>query len=655
MPLGGFRLNSLALFQAVEGRVTKTITANGNAQVDTAQSKFNGASALFDGTGDYLSVGSHSDFSFGTGDFTVEFWVRHAAINDQQIYIDFRSATTDHFVFYVRSDNKLEYYDGNTYTSTVTMAASTWYHLAVVRSGTSLKIYRDGTEVISATNSTALSAQNCFIGIDYLATSANSMNGHIDEIRVSNIARYTAAFTAPTLQFSNDANTRLLLHCDGTDASTYFEDDSGLTRRRTITANYNAQISTAQSKFGSSSLLFDGAGDSITITPTADFAFANQDFTVEFWARWTSLSGNQNIMDFRPFNANGPYMNLGFYNGNTLYSYVNSNFLIQGAVTISTNTWYHVAISRSGTSTRLFFNGTQVSTTATDSNVYRAAVVSFGDSSALPNNIYGFPGYLDEIRVSKSARYTANFTPSTTAFTVDENTTMLLHCEGTNASTTVTDDIPGRSMNQPRAIGNAQISTAQSQFGGSSLLLDGTGDYLQLDSNLDFGFGSGDFTIECWARKSSAAQMVLFDTRSASTQVSVYVESNAAGNLRLFVNGAYVLTSSNAMSTNTWTHLAITRSDTTTRFFINGTVSTNTYTDTNNYGTSKPMVIGASWTGGTAWNGYLDEIRVSKSCRYTSTFTPSSTAFTNDVDTKLLLHCDGTNASTVIRDDNSGT
>lgn len=209
---------------------------------------------------------------------------------------------------------------------------------------------------------------------------------------------------------------------------------------KTVTANYNAQISTAQSKFGGASGLFDGAGDSLTITPTTDFAFGTGAFTIEFFARWTSLSGNQNICDMRPVNTNGAYMNIGFYNGNTLYSYVNSNFLIQGTVTISTNTWYHVAISRSGSSTRLFFNGTQVGSTATDNNSYLAGVVNFGDSSAVPNNIYGFPGYLDEIRVSNSARYTSNFTPTGTAFVNDANTRLLLHCDGTNGSTTFTDD-----------------------------------------------------------------------------------------------------------------------------------------------------------------------------------------------------------------------
>ena len=187
--------------------------------------------------------------------------------------------------------------------------------------------------------------------------------------------------------------------------------------------------------------------------------------------------------------------------------------------------------------------------------------------------------------------------------------------------------------------GNAAVSAVQSKFGSSSIAFDGTGDYLSIASDTDYGFGTGDFTIEGWFWKNTATQMILFDTRtSAASQASVYVESNAAGNLRLFVNGSYVYTSTNAMTTGAWDHVAISRNGGTTRFFINGTASSTTYADTNNYGSTKPLAIGASWVGATAINGFIDEIRISNNARYTATFTPSAVAFTNDVNTKLLVH-----------------
>jgi hypothetical protein len=122
----------------------------------------------------------------------------------------------------------------------------------------------------------------------------------------------------------------------------------------------------------------------------------------------------------------------------TLKYIVNNVTLISGAYTPAANTWAHIAVCRSGTSTRLFVNGVQVGTTITDTNVYRTGIVHLGSTHRTGNPVVG---YIDEVRVSKSARYTANFTPATSAFTNDSNTVLLLHFEGANGSTYTEDDI----------------------------------------------------------------------------------------------------------------------------------------------------------------------------------------------------------------------
>ena len=201
------------------------------------------------------------------------------------------------------------------------------------------------------------------------------------------------------------------------------------------------------------------------------------------------------------------------------------------------------------------------------------------------------------------------------------------------------------------ANGNAAVSATQSKFGGSSIAFDGTGDYLSISSDTDYGFGTGDFTIEGWFYKTAATTQYLFDTRTTLTENSVVVQSNGSGSLRLFVNGAFVLTSSNAHTNNAWNHLAISRASGVTRFFINGVVSTTTYTDTTNYGTTKPLVVGAQYNGTTAFAGYIDDFRVSNTARYTATFTPTTTAFVDDFNTKLLINGN----STIVDDASYGT
>ena len=202
------------------------------------------------------------------------------------------------------------------------------------------------------------------------------------------------------------------------------------------------------------------------------------------------------------------------------------------------------------------------------------------------------------------------------------------------------------------AVGNAQLSTTQKKFGSASLLLDGTGDYASLVSQPDFGFGTGDFTIEGWFYKTAALSQILVDTRTTATENSIMVQSNGGGNLRLFVNGAFVLTSSNNHTLNTWNHLAISRVSGVTRFFINGVVSTNTYVDATDYGITKPVVLGSSFVGLTSFSGYIDDFKISKGVgRYTTTFTALTSPFTSDLATVLLLHFNGSAGSTLFSDD----
>ena len=122
------------------------------------------------------------------------------------------------------------------------------------------------------------------------------------------------------------------------------------------------------------------------------------------------------LYDGRPAGTIGAYVNLAI-NGATPESYVNGATVISGSP-LSANTWYHFAYARSGSSTKMFINGTQVGSTYTDNTNYINAPnrpvigtngFTLGDSN--------FNGYIDDLRITKGlARYTANFTPPTQAF-----------------------------------------------------------------------------------------------------------------------------------------------------------------------------------------------------------------------------------------------
>ncbi len=188
---------------------TKTVTAGGNATQTTEQSKFGSQSAAFDGSGDSIFATS-SEFVLGTQDFTIECWLRpnwaSSAANARVVQAgDWpaaggwtlnRDGTSTGLVFDITN--------GTAFQTRITGGALTsgqWYHVAVTRSGSSLRMFVDGAQVASATASPYnLTVDHIRIGNN--STSAESIAGHIDEFRLSRgEARYTAAFTAPTAAF----------------------------------------------------------------------------------------------------------------------------------------------------------------------------------------------------------------------------------------------------------------------------------------------------------------------------------------------------------------------------------------------------------------------------------------------------------------------
>ena len=235
--------------------------------------------------------------------------------------------------------------------------------------------------------------------------------------------------------------------------------------------------------------------------------------------------------------------------------------------------------------------------------------------------------------------------------TIDSNdgTYIYLTGQGTGEFAEATADTDGKAIT---VFGDAQLSTTQKKFGTASVLLDGTGDYLSLATSSDFGFGTGDFAVEAFVRPTTIAAGKIFDFRSASPDVAVLIDMTGSGVIRLNVNGSNVITGG-TLTVNTWHHLAVSRVSGVTSLFIDGTRVGSAYTDTNNYGTSKSLKIGANLNGADAFTGYIDEIRVSKgAARYANagTITVPTAEFTPDVNTSLLIHANGLSGSTEIID-----
>jgi hypothetical protein len=417
------------------------------------------------------------------------------------------------------------------------------------------------------------------------------------------------------------ANTVLLIDGDGSNAGQNITFIDASTNNATVTRFGNTTQGTFSPFCGAGgSAFFDGSGDYLTIPSSNDFSLSGQSFTVEFWIyrtaatvsipvqRWSSNQGWRfDIL------ADGT---VGWY---TTTSTVHASS--SGAVPV--NTWTHVAATGNGTQVRLFVNGILVAGPTNNTWTDPAATVQIGALNAGPW-VYPLTGFLSNVRIIKGTQlYTSNFTPPTAPLTAVANTKLLLNFE--NASI----DDNSRSNNL-ETVDNAQVSTAQSKFGGSSILFDGTNDYLLSNSSAEFTFGTGDFTVECWIRPSNTNagwRAILSDNLYVSTGGWALYHYGTA--LYAYFGGSpatqVIQSATSVVAANTWQHVAWTRASGSNRCFVNGTQVGNTVINSTNL-TSTFAGIGRV-AAGNYFDGYIDDVRYTKGVAlYTANFTPPASA-----------------------------
>ena len=356
--------------------------------------------------------------NFGTDDFTVEYWVYPTASTNGYTQHVGSSATSTGIAFGTGTSMGL-------YATTVAVGfggnlniiVNQWNHIAWTRQNGLLRGYLNGAVGYSASVTTNFNEVSTTVG----AASSGSnhpLTGYISDLRVlkGNAVYTTSSITVPTSPSQLTPNVTLKLsftHGGIVDATT----------RHVFETLGDAKISNVASKFGIGSLFFDGTSDGLGGPYNPLYAFGTGDFTIEFWINFASKTGYQTILWFGyPTNTPGGWIvqtgngdgNINFYfggGGGTV------NVALETGSTVNNGTWYHVAIVRTGGNTRIYRNGTQVATGA-DTNTYGPATttrffIGGGDTTGFGN--YFLNGYLDDVRITRFARYTANFTAPNSA------------------------------------------------------------------------------------------------------------------------------------------------------------------------------------------------------------------------------------------------
>jgi hypothetical protein len=206
-----------------ESSTGHTITSNGTVSLSTVQKKFGDKSILFGGSttgADYISMADHAHWDIGTN-FTMDYWIYITALPSAWAHVISRDASLGNWAHYYGSAGNIKC--GLTGTNSLgsadgVMTTGSWIHIAVVKTGSTTVIYKDGVSVVSSTTAWYGGGTTNPLTIGSNGANQASVNGYMDEIRISNVARWASGFTPPTAAYASDANT-LYLHHGGTSES----------------------------------------------------------------------------------------------------------------------------------------------------------------------------------------------------------------------------------------------------------------------------------------------------------------------------------------------------------------------------------------------------------------------------------------------------
>lgn len=610
-----------------------TITRNGNTTQGTFSpyganwsNYFNGSSYLTAGTtaSNFLCTGSATGITA-----TLEAWVNPTAYTtgaSMWMFSSVHSKGATYFNFGVASGKVRFYWFDGGYknvesTSTSDVPLNTWTHIAVTISGSTIKIYVNGVLNTTSATYTGVAAaglnQNDNIGVE--GAQPTYFTGYISNYRLTNTVVYSSSFTSSTTPLTAISGTRLL-----TCQSNRFIDNStnafAITLGGTPTIQrfspFSPGATYSAGTIGGSGY-FDG-NDYLTIPSNSAFAFGTGDFTIECWIYLTGSNVNyRTIVSTRASNGTATGWCLATNASGDIYIYANA-FIVTASSAIVPNVWYHVAVCRVSGTTTLYLNGVSKATSAT-SRTYSDSTVAISNEYYLSGEYW--QGYISDVRLIKgTAVYTGNFTPPTAPLTAITNTSLLTNY--TNAGI-----IDNTMLNNLETVGNAQISTAQSKFGGGSMSFDGTGDYLTSPNSLLAIQGSSAFTLEAWIYPTSVTgDLCIYDTRGGSGFVFFI---NSSGKLQVYDSVATLQTQSTVtLTTNSWTFISLVRvaGSTTVTYYVNGTAA-GTFTLAS-FATATQTRIGARNDGAAAYVGYIDDLRITLGyARYTANFTSPTSAF----------------------------
>lgn len=468
----------------------------------------------------------------------------------------------------------------------------------------------------------------------------------------------------------NFENVTLLLHGDGTNGGQNNTFVDGSTNNFTITRIGNTTQGTFSPYGDNWSNYFDTSNTSLVATGTTSTGNfpTSTDFTIEFWWRSKLVNSGTGIVvaktQFASTSADSWWLEV---NGSNKVVFVGhsgtSTFTpVTSTTSVMDGVWHHCAVSRAGTTYRVFVDGALEQTTTNSTTMNQGSRnVTFAGITTIGGLNYAATGYISNLRiVVGTCLYTAAFTPSTAPLTSVTNT-VLLTCQsnrfrdnGPNAYTISRQQ--GTPSVQRFSPFSPTAAYAAGTIGGSGYF-DGNGDWLEIASNAALQPSSSNFGMEFWLYLESlpASSVVRPLAKSAGTyptgfEYAFYVSSTGELNFQTYTTSLISLTSAaSTIVAKCWNHIAIARSGNNYGLFANGSRVVNQTVSGTIQSVSSALAIGRILdTGATQYiTGYVCDVRIAKG---SSVYDPTQTTLTVPASpltaiTNTSLLCNFTNAS----------
>ena len=619
------------------------------------------------GWSNYFSSANIScpNINFSTNAFCIEGWFYFTDVTTQNINLWGTTSGSGSqpkmnlVANYQYNSNLLNFDVGSFGTNPLSASMSyinnnAWNHIAIVREGTGTnqaKMYINGTARSTGTFSGNCSTITGVFNICYMGEALGiKFPGWVSNFRIVNGSPvYTADFTPSTTPLTAITNT-VLLTCQ----ANRFVDSNTQVAAKTITLTgtptvvpfspFNPTSAWSASTVGGSGYF---SSSYLTVPAGSAFNLGTNDFCIEFWLNPIAPATYGGILSF---DNNGDYP-LNFSYASTNSSNLQANFGTTTAwlftaffdTSTTTNAWAHYVATRSGSTFRLFKNGVLKATGTSTGTI--------GDSSG---NIYingnsssAGTTYISNLRIINgsipTAYQTSSTTTGTTIFTVPTSP-LTTTSQGATASDvklllnfTNSGIYDATAKNVLETVGSAQVSNTTSQWPTTSMLFNGTTDYLQVNTASDlYNLSSGNWTIEAWVYRTGTNQMSPISYLNGSGTTlngwSIEVNRTSAGTLYFASYNAStspsgsVISAGNLVPLNIWTYIAVTCVGTTVTLYVNGTnVGSGARGTIGNDSSCRLRIGGMNYTTVRYWQGYIQDPRITKG--YARTISTPTAAF----------------------------